>query len=280
MAMSMHARRQLAGELRRIRLGGTDHSLESVATALGWNKAKVSRIETARVGITRHDLQRVCSLYGLSEDALSRLEAMLEDNDAEWWQAYSDAITATLAEYISLEVQAASITIASSSVVPGLLQTSGYMRAVTGGSPFVTDTETAQTIVDVRTRRQRVLMGPTAPEFTAVLSPAILYLQPGGPAVHREQLQRLLEVGELPNVQVRMLPLDSPAVSFMGTVTLFEFAETLDAGVVAVEHQGGMAFKDSSRDVRRFRRTVRYLRDQALTQEATDTLVRTRLKEL
>jgi len=276
-----YAQRRLGGELRQLRTKA-GMSLEGAAATFAWSKSKLSRIETAKLAISRHDMARLAILYGASPTESARLSnwASRKSRRYTWWSEYSDVVSATYEEFISLENEASAIHLANSSVIPGLLQSRGYAHTVTTGGPFIPDPDIAEALVDIRMKRQSVLTDGRLVLVSATVSEAALLMDLGSPDLLREQLDHLLEIGNLPNVDIRVVPLNSAYGAFIGGLTLFDFDHELEPSVVYAEYHGGMAPKESDREVRQYRRHIRHIHDHALFPEESRRMISLRLKEL
>jgi transcriptional regulator with XRE-family HTH domain len=234
-------RRRLAAELRRLR---TDARLpiEDVAGRLEWPASKVSRIENRQVGISARDLRKLLDLYQVTDRSYrdELLEIGRRATERGWWQSYGTAVVPTaLGNLIGLEAEAATIRTYEPELVPGLLQTADYARAVIrGGRPR----DTAQEIdrrVEVRLERQEVLTrtNPPPPKVSVVLNEGVLARRVGGPDVMRAQLEHLTRERDRANIVIQILPFSSgehPAM--VGPFTMLTFLDPADPGVVNVEN--------------------------------------------
>ncbi|RLV01619.1 transcriptional regulator [Streptomyces griseocarneus] len=90
-------------------------------------------------------------------------------------------------------------------LIPGLLQTEGYARAMATGHVPLADDETVEERIEFRTGRQELLKKQTT-MFTFVIYEAALRTLVGGPEVMKRQLQHLLDVGQQRNVFIQVLP--------------------------------------------------------------------------
>ncbi|MGC0422049.1 helix-turn-helix domain-containing protein [Embleya sp. AB8] len=274
-----YARRRLGAKLKdgRKRLGWT---LDQVAAEFGWDGSKVSRIENAKSPISRHDMVKLGTLYGFSTADLDSMEGWRENGrDVQWWASYRDILTGSYEELISLENEAARIVTATSCWIPGLLQVPAYARAVIAASPFVTDPDDASALVEIRTRRQKLLTDTSPVEYTALLGEALLHARIGSLDVHREQLAHLLQVSNLPNVEVLIAPFTAPFL-IGGECSILEFATPDDPSVVYVEYQDGATFRETHRDLARFDRKLSRTRETCVTAEASRALIQARLDAL
>ena len=247
-------RRRLAAELRSLR-DQAGLSTTDAAKRLGWQASRVSRIETRQSGITAPDLRKLLNVYGVDDEEHRAYLAELARrvNERGWWQKYAGLIGGDYADLISLEAEARTIRTYEQELVPGLLQTPEYARAVLRiGRP----TETAEQIdrrVEVRIERQEVLTrsDPPPPRFNVVLSEGVLRRPVGGYDVMRKQLEYLMRPRDRANVTVQVLPFDAGVhPSMMAPFTMITFPDTDDLGVVNVENATGTLFLEEPAEVR------------------------------
>ncbi|MDH6192685.1 transcriptional regulator with XRE-family HTH domain [Streptomyces sp. CZ24] len=159
-------RRKLGAELKALR-GRAGLTSGQAAGLLGWHQSKVSRIETARSGVKPEDVRRLLDAYAVREPRLRELLVALAgtEQDGEhrhWWHRYRGVLPPEYRDFISLESQATRMRTLETSVVPGLLQTPRYARAVTRASLAGVDQARVDALVEVRLARQEVLRGRAA----------------------------------------------------------------------------------------------------------------------
>ncbi|MEU6864034.1 helix-turn-helix transcriptional regulator [Streptomyces sp. NPDC046876] len=201
-------RRRLGSELRRLR-EGAKLTLEEVEARSGLSASKVSRIESATRGAKPADVEQLMSTYDLDDpDVRSFLLTLAKDGSKRgWWQSYN--LSPLYADLISLEHDASTFNTFEPMLIPGLLQTAGYARAViTALSMTATPAEVAP-LVEVRMARQSVLTRPRPLKLRAIIHEAALTTRAPGLGVMRDQLQRLLDVAEYPHVTIQVLPTDA-----------------------------------------------------------------------
>jgi transcriptional regulator with XRE-family HTH domain len=219
-------RRRLAAELRRLReLAGLTG--DKVAERLGWSGSKVSRIETHRTGVKLADLGKLLELYGVSESHRAELMALAgEPHSRGWWEAYSDTLPEEYAAYIVLEAEAEAALYWSPEIVHGLFQTKDYAREVIHAHMESTSTIPPGEVerrVETRLRRQDLLAGDRPLVLSVVLDESVLLRQFGGKPVMRQQLERLIQISEKPNVRLQILPLAGAHPIGTGAFTLLKF---------------------------------------------------------
>ena len=189
-------RRKLGAELRALRTSAGLTSGEA-ARLVGWHQSKVSRIETGASGVKPADVRLLLDAYAVADAQLRELLLVLAGSDEgggrhHWWHAYRGVLPPTYRDFISLESQASAMSTLETSVVPGLLQTPAYARAVTRAAVGGLDDERLDALVEVRLARQDVLRSNPPLELSAVLDEAVLRREIGGPGVMEQQLERLL----------------------------------------------------------------------------------------
>jgi hypothetical protein len=122
---------------------------------------------------------------------------------------------------LELEARAARIQEFGASVIPGLLQTPAYMRALfRKGDPGMIPKE-IDGLVASRLGRQEVLRSDSPPDAWWILGEATLRQAVGGPAVMREQLAALLPLVETRHTTIQVVPFEAGACTLMnGTLIL------------------------------------------------------------
>jgi len=266
-------RRRLGAELKRCR-ESAGLTQENVSRHFEWHAAKVTRIETARVAVTPRDVRDLLTLYRV-EDAEYR-EALVElarlSRERTWWTDYRDIMRP--GNFIGLEAGAAAMRTWEPIILPGLLQTEDYMRALLrSGRPddSVSDLERR---VSLRKTRQARLRGAGALELHAVVDESAIRRRIGGPDVMAEQYRSLIEASQLPNVTLQMLPFEAGAHQFLGgPAALLEFRETTHLDVVYLEGLAGDLYEEQPPEVARYRSEFDRLSRQALDERATVKLI-------
>ncbi|MEV6488657.1 helix-turn-helix transcriptional regulator [Actinoplanes sp. NPDC051633] len=265
------ARRELGDELRRLR---GDRRGAAIARALNWSESKLSRIETARTGISEGDLERLLSTYNASAEERSRLHDLARRGRGRvWWTPYRSAMPAPYDEYLALEAEAVAMSEWETQIVPGLLQTDEYARAVIEVGADV-DPDTAQRRLALRMARQTVLVREPPPRLTVVLDEAVLHREVGGPHVLQRQLQRLYESSLRPGVELLVLPFSAGAHAAQSeSFMILDFAADTRAPIVHSEGLTGGFFHLKGEVVDVFREAFNDVRRRALTAEASRELV-------
>ena len=167
------------------------------------------------------------------------LEMARRATERGWWQSYGGVVPVALGNLIGLETEAATIRTYEPELVPGLLQTADYARAVIrAGRPGDTVQEIDRR-VEVRLERQEVLTrtDPPPPKVSVVLNEGVLARRVGGPEVMRAQLEHLTRERDRANIIIQILPFSSGAhPAMVGPFTMLTFLDPADPGVVNVEN--------------------------------------------
>ncbi|KOU63400.1 XRE family transcriptional regulator [Streptomyces sp. MMG1533] len=265
-------RRKLGAELRALRAGAGLTSGEA-ARQVGWHQSKVSRIETGASGVKPADVRILLDAYGVHDSQLRELLLMLAGSDEgggrhHWWQAYRGVLPPTYRDFISLESQASAMRTLETSVVPGLLQTPEYARAVTKAAVDGLDDERLDTLVEVRLARQDVLRSHPPLGLSAVLDEAVLRREVGGPDIMARQLARLVEAARLPQVRLQVLPFAAGAhIGVTGPFVIFSFSRTSDLDVVVLDHLTSSLYLERKEDLQAYTEAFNALQFHALSPE-------------
>lgn len=259
-------RRRLGMELRRLR-EASGLMIEDVAKHLECSMSRVSRIETGKSVARIRDVRDMLDLYavGDQEQREQLLTLAKEAQQRGWWTEYEAVLSAGLDTYVGLEASAASIRSFQTHLVPGLLQTEEYARALIRATRRTESLENVDRMIALRSRRQTMLANSDYLEMWAVIDEAVLRRPIGGLAVMRAQLTRLLEAGDLPSVTIQVLPFARGAHAGVdGAFTIIGFPDPTDLDVVYVDCPAGNIFLEKEKDVRRHTTWFDHLRAAAL----------------
>jgi transcriptional regulator with XRE-family HTH domain len=267
-------RRRLGAELRRLR-EAAGLTIDRVAEELECSPSKVSRIETGQVSATPRDVRDMLGLYRVDE---ARLEAMVqvarEARQRGWWQKFVDVPDGVPA-YVGLETAATSIDIYMALLVPALLQTPDYARAVIAAvRPDLPPTEIDRR-VELRLRRQELLDQERPPRMRVLLDDTVLGRPVGGPAVMAAQRRRLVADADRPAVTIQVLEVGAGAHAGMdGPFTIFGFPAPAERDVVALDSAADALYLEGPEDVARYRRVFELLLPAARSPEDSAAIIR------
>ncbi|MGR6915685.1 helix-turn-helix domain-containing protein [[Actinomadura] parvosata] len=237
-------RQMMAAELRRLReeafLTGED-----IKARLGWSVSKISRIENARIGISEDDLEALLDLYRATETVRQRLLSLLRRTPTQpWWRVAAMSDNNEFGHYLDFEAVADLIEEWEIRVAPGLLQTESYARTLLQAWKAIDRSLTPRQVderVTLRMRRQERITAEDAPRLVFVVDESVLMRRIGDASVMHGQLGRLLEVSELPNLTLHVLPLDAEREMIDGSFTLITLSpgEPVEQRLVYFDNVGG-----------------------------------------
>ena len=270
--------RRLAAELRRLR-ERTGLTGEEVSQRLGWSGSKLSRIERHQIGVKQTDLRKLLDLYGVDETYRDELLALARESRQKGLQQRAAARFPQVATYVYAEAEAEAVWNWEPQIIPGLLQTRGYARAVTQlwlgmfpGPPSEIDRW-----VETRLLRQQVLTRDPPLQLSVVMDESVLRRKFGDETIMRQQLERLAEASDMPNVAVRIYPIDGdyPPLA-TGAFSYMQFPQVHDVplhDIVSVEHLEGSYDLEDEEQTYKYRVAFEYLMRRSLDRAQSRSLM-------
>ncbi|MFG1707815.1 helix-turn-helix domain-containing protein [Nonomuraea sp. M3C6] len=265
----------VGAQLRRLR-EARGITREAAGQAIRGSHSKISRLELGRSGFKLRDVIDLLTLYGAAEDERSAVLLLAEQANAPgWWQSYRDVVPDWFEAYIGLEQGAALIRTYEVQLVPGLLQTEDYARAVITQGSTSDSSEQIERRVEVRMRRQRILTSSTPRRLWVVMDEAALHRQVGGSALMRAQLEHLQRMAELPHITLQVLPfLAGGHVGDIGPITILRFAEPELDDVVYLEQLASAQYFSRASEVPPYQHLLNDLGLRAHPAPATAAILR------
>jgi transcriptional regulator with XRE-family HTH domain len=268
-------RRRLGEELRRLRdLAGMTSG--EAARRAGWHQSKVSRIETGRSSVRAEDVTVLLDVYAVRDRDLRDLLATLAGRGYQrgWWHDFRDVLPVEYRDFITLETGASRARSMENSVVPGLLQTPAYARALTADVMPQLSRREVDALVDVRIARQAVLRQEHPLELWAVLDEAVLRRGVGGREVMADQLLRLEQSAALPHVRLQVLPFTAGGhMGVTNSFVIFSFPRIADLDVVVVDHLTSSLYVDRKEDIAAYGAAFARLSGRALPREESAEMI-------
>lgn len=240
----------LGSHLRRLR-ERKGISRETAGYHIRASESKISRLELGRVGFKRRDVEDLLTLYGITDETerAQVLDHVLEANRHGWWQPYAEHLPSWFHPYLDLEESASLIRGYESHLVPGLLQTEDYARAVMSRKPGLSH-EVIEARVTVRMNRQKILARPDGPRLWMVVDETALHRRIGDRAVMEAQLRHLLTLTDLPQLTLQVTPLAVGCdAADAGAFSILRFPDPGLTDVVYLERLTGATYLDKRDDV-------------------------------
>ncbi|RKR90100.1 helix-turn-helix protein [Micromonospora pisi] len=253
--------RGLGGQLRELRVRRR-LSLREVAAELDWPPSRLSRLEHGRQHVRVEDATALLVIYRVTGEEREALLGQVERvTEPRWWEAAA-GLSDESRTLIHLEAEATTIIGCEPLLVPGLLQTPDYTRAVME-SCGVRKVDTPPRIA-ARLARQAILTRETPPALHALIDEAALRRPVGGNQVMAEQLRHLVTVSARPNITLRVVPLAAGAHTGLdGAFALLDFPR--NRSVVYLDHKISGLFLEERHQVEFFRREAVRLAEAALS---------------
>lgn len=227
-------------------------SLDAVAADLDCSPSKIKKIESGVVGISKLELGHLLELYGFDDPELRPvlLDWQARGKQKGWWVRLG-TLPRTTTTLLGLEHDAHRIRMYEPMVIPGLLQTEDYARAIDAMHTLATKRE-RQHIVRIRMERQEAFWAeeddPT--RLWIIVDEGALWRQVGGPEVMHTQLMRILELTAQCTFQI--VPFEAGGYpGTLGAMTIFDFEEDVHSPVVYVDGQAGVFYLEQFKDIER-----------------------------
>jgi transcriptional regulator with XRE-family HTH domain len=274
-------RRQLGRYLRSLRVEA-GLTIRAAAKELERSEPTLWRMESGQVAVRWLEVEAMCRLYGAKEDMTKVLIALAKETKAKgWWHRYGDVVPEWFDLFVGLEAAAVKMAEYEHSVVPGLFQSEGYARTlIIAENPGETAGEIARR-VELRLGRQAILKRPVDPPAVRVaLRESVLRSPVGGPLVMADQLDRLAEASELPNVSLRVVPASvgyHPGI-VAGSFTALRFplnggGQESEPPTIYQEMYTGALYLDKPAEVERFDAAFEAIWDTSLDEQSSRNLI-------
>ncbi|WP_425413134.1 helix-turn-helix domain-containing protein [Micromonospora matsumotoense] len=270
----------LGAQLRRLR-EARGVTREGAGWEIRSSESKISRMELGRVGFKERDVADLLTLYGVTaaadRDALLKLAR--DANSPGWWHRYGDVLPGWFQSYLGLEAAAALIRSYEVQLVPGLLQTPEYARAVVLLGHRGAAVEEVDRRVELRVQRQQVLHRADPPQLWAVIDEAALRRPIGGPQVMRGQLTALIEATRSPHIRLQVIPFDAGGhAAAGGAFTILRFGDDDLPDIVYIEQLTSALYLDKREDLDYYAAAMERLCVEATPPERTPEVL-TRLRD-
>lgn len=221
--------------------------------------------------------------YGITDvreiDTFLRLAR--EASAPGWWHSYDDVLPSWFKIAVGLEESATLIRAYEPQVVPGLLQTKGYVRAITSASFPAATPDFAERAVALRIARQQLLQRGDPPGYWVALDETVLRRPVGGPDVMREQLDYLIDCAQRPKITIQVVPFAAgwhPALN--GMFNIFRFADEQMPDIVYGEALTGAYYMNKPEETARYTQALDVICAQGIPPDQSITILRNLMKEI
>ncbi|WP_158102903.1 helix-turn-helix domain-containing protein [Lentzea kentuckyensis] len=262
--------REFGAAVRAV-VDATGLSHRAISELLGWDPQKISDLLTGKGGVNETDFARLLGLCQVPEEEYDHLMALLKvTREKGWWQFHGRDLPVQLRTLFEHEDVTKEIISWHLALVPGLLQTPDYMRALMKVWPTIKKPEQVEQRVKVRVERQRVLDARRT--FIFYVHEQALRLPVGGDVVWRDQLHHLLRMSVRPYISLRVVPTAIGAhAGTMGEFKLMKF-EKLEP-VVYLETNNSCIFLEDKATLDLYTGILKSLDAAALDEEQSRRLI-------
>ena len=257
-------------------------SYQQAADAIYASEWTLRRIEAGKGALKPLNIKSLLVTYGVTD--VREIDAFLglarDASRPGWWHSYGDALPDWFKVAVGLEESASLIRAYEPQVVPGLLQTEAYVRAITAASFPSEQQEESERRVALRLARQDLLKRPAPPEYWVVLEETVLRLPIGGPDVMRGQIEHLIDAAARPSITIQVLPFAAgwhPAM--YGMFNIFRFPDDAIPDVVYSEGLTSAFYLNKPEETTKYTEALDRMAAQAATPDQTITILREILKE-
>ncbi len=243
-----------------------------VGEALNWSANTISRLERGlRPETTAEEVSAILAAIGVTGEDRDRLMRMAKGyREQGWWEGNKADLTDQARTYLKFEARATKIVDVEPLLVPGLLQTADYCRALMAA--FGVDLRDVEGRVSRRLGRQAILSKPDAPEFRFIISEHAMRQPVGGQPVMARQVRHVAEVAERAHISIRVLPTGLAAhPGLLGGFAYLEFAE--ERAVVFIEGRMSGMFPENPAEIEAYRLAVERLAELALSERESVRLL-------
>lgn len=227
-------------------------SCAQVGAVLGWSANTISRLERGlRPETTAEEVSAILAAIGVTGPERDRIMRMAKGyREQGWWEGNKAHLTDQARTYLKFEGRASKIIDVEPLLVPGLLQTADYCRALMAA--FGVEVRQIEGRIARRLGRQAILTRPDPPEFVFIVSELMLRQPVGGPSVMARQVRRIIEDAQRPTVSVRVIPTRVAAhPALRGSYVVLEFAD--EPTVVFIEGRMSGMFPENPEEVAEYR---------------------------
>jgi transcriptional regulator with XRE-family HTH domain len=261
----------LGATLRRARLA-KNLTIRQLGALIGRNQGEISRWETGDRPPRPDHVAQILTALGIKGAEYDEIISMaFAPNDSNWVATTLPAQRQQLAAYVEIEATATRIVAVYQAMMPGLLQTDDYIRAIMSAGGLLPD-DVAMRNFAIRVERRKVIDRPGLREFTALIGESALYQQIGGRDVLREQIRHLITMSRHPKINLRIVPLATDWHPMLeGIFVVLESEQS--APIVQLENRRSSLLLHEPADVESYEQAVSTVLDLSLSQDDSRKLL-------
>jgi transcriptional regulator with XRE-family HTH domain len=257
-------------------------SYQQAAEAIYSSWYTIRRMERGEGGFKPLTVKSLLMAYGITD--VREIDAFLalarDASKPGWWHSYDGVLPSWFKVAVGLEESASLIRAYEPQVVPGLLQTEDYIRALTIANFPSADTDEIERRVALRRARQELLRRPAPPEYWVVMDETVLRRPVGSRQVMRGQLTALIEAADRAAVTIQVIPFAAgwhPAL--YGMFWVFRFPDQEMPDIVYSESLTGAYYMNKPAETTAYIEALDRMCAQAASPDQTITMLRDTVKE-
>jgi transcriptional regulator with XRE-family HTH domain len=261
----------VSAELRTLRRA-RGFTCQQVADALDCSVTKISRMETGERGLYPDDVSAVLGFLQAPAKLREELLALVRESDKRNWIQIGGKLPTTWKQLIDFENTATTLYNYEPLVIPGLLQTDDYARAVISAGNHELSEQEVDNLVRARMSRRELLSRASGPTLSVIIDEMVLHRPVGGSTVMHGQLQHLLTMLRRTKIDIRVAPFAVGAnAGLEGPAMLLEFTD--QPSLVYLEVRGATGLIEEAPVIRRVKLAWQQLKSVALSVEDSAHLI-------
>lgn len=275
--------RRILARLLRERREAAGIAAETARKAIGVSKQTFWRMETGQpTRINPLFISHLAQMYRVDDRTADVLLGLTEESQGKgWWHAYGDTIPKHFDLYVGLEDAAKRFSAYQATLLPGLLQTAEYRRAVIWTEYPAMPTSEVERRIEIHTRRLQRLESRTNPlNVNVLLDESVLRRVAGSPEIMAAQLGHLVDSHRLQNVSVRVVPLAAGLHkgASTGSFIFLEFprhptAQLTEPPVIYIQGITGSLYLEKADEVDQYRDAYAGIQGVALDETESRRLI-------
>lgn len=271
---------RLGLELRKLREAAGLKAREAAAL-LGADSVQMSQIESGISGVSEARIRRLAAHYSCAnEELVAALVGMATDRTSGWWEEYRGDLPTQFLDLSELEHHARCRRDVDFLHVPGLLQTEEYSRALFSYVNPEFPEDEVERWVEHRMRRKVIIERADPVAYEAVVHEGALRIRVGDRSAARRQLARVLDMSEISQVSVRVIPFDVDGFGGAGSVMVYAGSVVPELDTVVRDGPNGPVFIDAEAQLNRYRTLFRRVEAVSLDPERSRDFIHGLTKEL
>jgi transcriptional regulator with XRE-family HTH domain len=274
--------RRLARRLKELRTAaGLTHV--DVSKVLGSAESKIGRIENGQSGVRLPDLRALMDAYNVTDPAeRSEIETLARESKQKgWWSRYANTVDSAYAAYVAIEWDAGELYNVETNLVPGLLQTPDYIRALIELQAPEATPEQVKAQISVRRERRKILTRDNPLQLWVIVAESVLHHRVGSREVMKDQLEALVEDSRQPNVQLQVLPREDPMnACLFGPFVIMSFPASVETDIIYAESPTSTLYYEEPADVETYTTLFRRLNMAAANVSKSRALIMDAIQEM